>query len=290
MQCLKPILLRPGALSERQVPCGKCVACLANRRAEWCARLKIEQAYSDWSLFVTLTYSNDYLPFCPDGKPGFDKTHLQRFLKSVRKSLDKPMVRYYIISEYGEYTLRPHYHALLFLRSLPGDVDERYRFQQRFYDLVRRYWHYGHVQFGDVQAASIAYVTKYMLKDGAFPGGIKDDFVMMSLKPAIGSQILQEDSFMQSFHEQDVSRLNFYGDSSRMPRYHRDRILQEMPDEVENRLRERFLEFQRRYSQEKALKIADWQENGLVPFEKLKSLAEYKTRQKNYHLKSHNKL
>ena len=102
MRCLKPLVLYPGQMRERSVPCGKCVACLANRRAEWCARLKIEQSYSDWSLFVTLTYAPEYLPYCPGGKPGFNKRHLQLFLKSLRKSIGVKSLRYYIISEYGD--------------------------------------------------------------------------------------------------------------------------------------------------------------------------------------------
>lgn len=292
MRCLKPLVLYPGQMRERSVPCGKCVACLANRRAEWCARLKIEQAYSDWSLFVTLTYAPAYLPYYPGGKPGFNKRHLQLFIKSLRKSIGGHSLRYYIISEYGENTLRPHYHALLFLHGLSNDKDKRYSFQQKFYNLVRSHWKYGHVQFGDVQAASIAYVTKYMLKDGHFPGGIKDDFVLMSLKPAIGSQLLDEHGFVDSFVNDFFSptQLNYQGERSRMPRYLRDKIVERLPDEVEIRLQERFKEFQRRYSLTMVDKCQRWQEKGLVPAFELERTREYKTRQKNYHLKSHNKI
>ena len=44
------------------VPCGECDICRANKSNEWCSRLEVERLSHPYCLFLTLTYSNDFLP------------------------------------------------------------------------------------------------------------------------------------------------------------------------------------------------------------------------------------
>lgn len=99
-----------------QVSCGKCYACLANRRRSWLFRLMHENLNSVITLFVTLTY--DQLSMLRDGtltQGVLVKKHLQDFLKRLR---NYEQFTYYCIGEYGTNTHRPHYHCALFLSLL----------------------------------------------------------------------------------------------------------------------------------------------------------------------------
>lgn len=145
MKCLTPINL--GSVSSPNlVPCGQCYACQTNNRNSWDLRLRIEHYESNYSSFVTLTYSDLHLP-----KDRFVKSeHHSEFMKNLR-SLDRiTKFRYYSVAEYGERTNRPHMHYLFFFDR---DID--------FYRLVDLSWEYGFIDVGKVTDASIHYVTKW---------------------------------------------------------------------------------------------------------------------------------
>lgn len=88
--------------------CGKCYACLANRRRSWLFRLKNEEMASNFSVFVTFTYNDDSCDGC------LHKSHLQNFIKRLRHS---HKFTYYAIGEFGTTTFRPHYHAIFFFKD-----------------------------------------------------------------------------------------------------------------------------------------------------------------------------
>lgn len=94
------------------VSCGKCYACLANRRRQWLFRLMNENLNSSLTVFLTLTYDPELIPLDQCVK----KSHLQKFFKKLRHFYD---FKYYAIGEYGTNTHRPHYHAVLFIKN-PG--------------------------------------------------------------------------------------------------------------------------------------------------------------------------
>lgn len=87
-------------------PCGQCAACRITRRQEWVFRLMLEMRLYDYCYFVTLTYDNDHLP---DGLE-LVKEDVQNWLKRLRK---RAAFRYFGCGEYGEKTLRPHYHFII---------------------------------------------------------------------------------------------------------------------------------------------------------------------------------
>lgn len=106
----------------RGVPfgCGKCLACRVKTRREWTSRLILEMLGHDSGAFVTLTYSEDYVPVTESGHRTLSLRDLQLFLKRLRRNLEerkksKHPIRYYACGEYGTRgTQRPHYHIIFF--------------------------------------------------------------------------------------------------------------------------------------------------------------------------------
>lgn len=91
-----------------QIPCGTCILCREEQARQWAVRIAHEATRWPESSFITLTYSDENLP----ADNGLNYDDLQRFWKRLRKKIGK--LRYYAVGEYGDKTLRPHYHACIF--------------------------------------------------------------------------------------------------------------------------------------------------------------------------------
>ena len=100
--------------------CGKCLACRIKKRREWTTRLILEMLKSESGCFLTLTYSEDYVPVTDTGYRTLAKRDLQLFFKRFRRNLEhfkgrSVPIRYFAVGEYGSHgTQRPHYHVLIF--------------------------------------------------------------------------------------------------------------------------------------------------------------------------------
>ena len=92
-----------------KLPCGQCVGCRLERSRQWAVRCMHEASLYKRNCFITLTYSNEYLP----PNMSLVKSDFQKFMKRLRKRCGSS-VRYYYCGEYGENFGRPHYHAILF--------------------------------------------------------------------------------------------------------------------------------------------------------------------------------
>lgn len=221
MQCLEPISIRnpkgKSAADRITVPCGKCAACLQNRRGEWTTRLKIELEDATSAFFLTLTYNEEHLTY-GYGAPTLVKSDLQKFLKRLRKSIQPHKIRYYAVGEYGTCTLRPHYHIILF--NLPVDK----------IDNVRQAWsdkqgqEIGHIDAGSVTGGSIHYVTKYHINKNTSPDGVEPSFCLMSRQPAIGHRYIDKYGVN---HRNRVDRAYICergGEKLRLPRIYKDKL------------------------------------------------------------------
>ena len=137
--CLSPITVKTtdafGLPINQSVPCGKCIECLKDRQNSWKIRLCEESRDHLFTYFFTLTYSDDNVPFTfsDDGEKllHFDKTHLQLWLKRHRMSYSRHFNRdvdfkYFICSEYGPNTGRPHYHGILFTEISPTYISRMF--------------------------------------------------------------------------------------------------------------------------------------------------------------------
>lgn len=214
MQCLFPIRIHHEghrANEKIQVPCGKCVSCLSNRRSEWSYRLEQELKRSTSAFFITLTYEEGKTPLSPNKKPQLSKYDLQTFLKRVRKTYPHNSIRYFLVGEYGTTTKRPHYHGIFF--NLPANCEE----------FIFDKWGKGFVYFGDVNSKSINYVTKYILSKSDFPEGCTKPFSLMSTKPGIGSNYLD----LSTKYHKDTQHFfvtSLGNQKKRMPRYYINKI------------------------------------------------------------------
>lgn len=226
MVCLFPITVRKDQPDQAVVPCGRCYACRANMRNEWCIRLKAENESSKGGLFLTLTYDNDHLRFSDyvDSvtgeiikKPFPDKRDVQLFMKRLRKKFGSNSFRYFASPEYGEDSLRPHWHMLLFFQiDMTIDKD--------LYDFITNCWNCGFICFGQIEDASINYVTKYVLKSSKLPFGIDDLKILSSRRPAIGYNVIMDLAEQNNLKNKDFSSLSIHGQKSRFPRLYREKF------------------------------------------------------------------
>lgn len=167
--------------------CGQCLPCRINRARQWQWRQVLESLTHDENCFVTLTYSDDNLP--RDGS--LDPKALQLFLKRVREKIEPLRIRFFAVGEYGEHSLRPHYHLSLF--GLSGfTVVHGHNAAFTGSQAIAASWPHGFVQVGEFTPASAGYLTGYVVKKlkdrttGAL-GDRRPEFARMSNRPGIGA-------------------------------------------------------------------------------------------------------
>lgn len=214
------------------VCCGKCVECQRRRLNDWFLRLSNEMKHSTFSVFVTLTYDEQNLPFDPDtGEVCVSKRDVQLFHKRLRKELStnvRPTVkfRYFVVSEFGGETNRPHYHGLYFFDCSIDNKPIKSVSQFHFHslsDLFHREWGKGFIQFAPLNEKRIRYTLKYILKDEANIGR----FSLMSRNPGLGKCYIDDQG---QWHRDSLDRTYVIlpgGIKFGLPRYYRDKIYTE---------------------------------------------------------------
>lgn len=210
--CLFPrsirVTLKDGNCVSMNVPCGKCIDCLSTRVSDWVYRLKIENQHCEHAAFVTLTYDDTFLP-----SKGVDVSHLQKHFKRIRKRLNS--FRYYGIGEYGTKTNRPHYHYLMF-------TDDNVTLSQ-LRTIISECWNFGFNVVKSVTTGRIVYVISY-LKAQHCPDGKNKPFCVMSKRPAIGYQVLEDPFFCQTLKDRDFQYLISKGHKIHVPRYYKKKL------------------------------------------------------------------
>lgn len=224
MQCPSPLSLEDPNANHRSiritVPCGKCGACLHNRRSDWSFRLKQEAKASKSLYFITLTYDDENIPYTDPDVNGvvlqnLKKKDVQNFLKRLRKhqsNITDIKIRYYLVGEYGTKTSRPHYHLLAF------------NLCQQTLNEIHYLWgkstNTPHV--GLISDASIHYVAKYHLNPNKKPDGRQAEFALMSRRPGIGNTYIQ---LTTDWHrENKYTHIINNGYKQRMPKFYKDKI------------------------------------------------------------------
>ena len=195
--------------------CGQCLGCRLERKRSWAIRCMHERQMHSQNCFITLTYDNEHLP----EDRGLHVSHWQKFAKRLRKKHGK--FRYMHCGEYGEKTLRPHYHALLF----GLDFDDTVELQQTDQDFplrvsasLSKLWKNGFHTIGDITFDSAAYVASYCAKK--YTGkkaeteyervdpetgecwDVAPEYATMSRRPGLGSKWIEK-------YEGDVYPDNF---------------------------------------------------------------------------------
>lgn len=115
------------------------------------------------NMFLTLTYAPENLPRTGSLVP----KHYTDFMKRYRKSLSPKKIRFFHVGEYGEKTLRPHYHALIFghrfrdLKLLKTTPAGHHLYTSETLDDL---WSHGQCFIGELTPDSAGYVARYVMK------------------------------------------------------------------------------------------------------------------------------
>lgn len=214
-----------------KLPCGRCIGCRLDHGQMWATRMLHELLYHDRACFITLTYSDENLP----PSQSLSKRELQQFFKRLRKHLQVRKIRYYACGEYGEQTLRPHYHAVIFGWE-PDDL-KTYGPSRGGSKLLEKIWGLGLVSVGPVNYQTCAYTARYVTKKVSGPQAapyyermhrdtgeivqVLPEFALMSRRPGIGSRYF--DDYGHQLNHDDFIVVN--GNKAKVPRYY-DKLLE----------------------------------------------------------------
>lgn len=169
-------------------PCGRCMPCRFNKRREWTHRIMLESMCHDANCFLTLTYSDLWVPrLDKDLSMTLKPDDVRLFMNSLRMRLWREegiRIRFFAVGEYGDVSERPHYHIALFGRGGSPDV-------------FTQIWGKGMVHIGRLELFSAQYIAGYVTKKltkkdddrlcGRFP-----EFVRMSRDPGLGVPYLSK--------------------------------------------------------------------------------------------------
>jgi uncharacterized Rmd1/YagE family protein len=210
--CSKPYI----HAGHQPVPCGQCAGCLTNRKQLWTHRIILESIGHEKNAFITLTYSNENVPyersekekytcektgkekekwvFYPTEYPTLSKYDLTRFFKNLRNRTNQKF-RYYAVGEYGTKGARginPHFHICLFGlgEEAAGIIQDSWRTET---GSRTKGDPLGYTYTGSLTPQSAAYVAGYVQKKTKYNKDMWEEFEItpeystMSNRPGIGA-------------------------------------------------------------------------------------------------------
>lgn len=212
MKCKKPVRFSKISGLQR---CGQCRFCRIKSKQERTGRILLElRAHNYVGSFLTLTYSNDYIPEkekYPNGN--LVKKEVQDFIMRLRHHNGiKNKLSYFAVGEYGDINQRAHFHLIIY--GIPA---------KRLRRLVNLAWTRNGEKIGRTEVACLNikaiddldkyedvvniknkikktinrafYAAKYTLKkmtnEKDFIDGRNPEFILMSKKPALGVKALE---------------------------------------------------------------------------------------------------
>ena len=207
-----PLSRETGRNLYQEVPCGSCDECYKQRSNQWYIRLHYEQLASITSYFITLTYAT--APRSYNYLRTTIKQDIIKFMKRLRKT--EPLLKYYAVSEYGEISQRPHYHAIIFNVKDVNNIAKAW---------ILNGVAIGNIHIGQVEPASIKYVTGYLGKKIGIPFTDYDDrekeFSIMS--KGLGIRYVEKTG---NFHKTQIEAYTMLnGIKYKLPRYYKDKVL-----------------------------------------------------------------
>lgn len=298
-KCFYPRTIKLPDGSPQVVRCGKCLSCLEHRQAGWITRLSEEFKRSPEGVyFVTLTYDDAHLPTMDlDGVPTpcTRSDDIRKFNMDLRKRFQQGFFldhtfqvagmateparitlpqdtryKYYIVSEYGPQTKRPHYHG--FFSSLPDD-------EELIFDLFQATWGKGFITCEKGQSeACAAYVSKYLVNHSLVPVDSRLPKPRAWMSKGLGASYLDSELIVE-WHRSAPLQRQFCMQNGRrtiLPRYYRDRLFDDemkaqiledcvSRDEAEKRHFSRLSPFEqtecfrkRLHDQDEAVRQAEW--------------------------------
>ena len=146
-------------------PCGQCLRCRINDIRAWYvrSRFEIKKPERPFQYFLTLTYSDEFLP--EDGI--CSKKELKKFLNNLNTSFSLK-IRYYACSDYGSVNNRAHYHAIILSTK---------KITQK---QVERIWKKGFVYLKPMNTENLKYTLRYTVKKKPLKNGENGFFRLVS--------------------------------------------------------------------------------------------------------------
>lgn len=200
-----------GVPTIREVSCGCCLECLHQRHQELELRMYAEYDYCiqvrKGEVYITsLTYDESHVPhgeFYGAEVKCFNHHDIQTYIKRLRHYISKKYpkdtyFKYFVVSEYGSLTKRPHYHILFFVDNC---IAKNWNL---FANQVRNNWTNGFTgsiyrkDFKVHSRNAFSYVSKYVQKT--------DDFCnyLRSAIPAVVN--LSDKEIIKKFKEDSVTK------------------------------------------------------------------------------------
>ena len=164
-----------------QVPCQQCIECRIQSKRVWADRCSIEAKKSNHNYFVTLTYDDAHM-----NDLSLNKRDLQLFIKRLRKKLYPHKIKFFACGEYGDKSLRKHFHVCLFdcplddlsymfYQEIDGDLKAHYRPDSsgdlKYSKTIHNCWYdeddhtkLGQISVGPFTWETAAYVAGYCMK------------------------------------------------------------------------------------------------------------------------------
>ncbi len=245
-----------------ELPCGQCIGCRLERSRQWAMRISNEAALYENNCFVTLTFDNENLP----ENLSVDKTHLQKFMKRLRKKYPDQKIRFFGCGEYGDKYNRPHYHLILFNYD-PEDKElcEITKLGHRLYksETLASLWPFGMNVVGDVTFESAAYVARYVMKKRtgkniAASGhyrrvddstgevfNVEPEFVLMSRRPGIGKDWF--DLYYKDCYPKDS--ITIRGQKMKPPKFY-DKKFEELNEKTMEKIKTNRVEYIEKFVEE----------------------------------------
>lgn len=228
------------------VPCGRCTPCRLNRRKHKTSRNVLEAHNAKDILFVTATYDDNSLPtsythfdgrfYCNLGGT-LNPRHPQLFIKRLRAAVSPVRFRVSYVGEYGENTLRPHYHFIFF--DYPPD--QTWRMYESWHDEGRDdpmcAWERFTIEkpncVWDVSQYTSGYVVKKMTKhddprlDGRFPEFFRSSKGLgLAMVPHIVQALDTDSGWSYIYENGNIPRsMKLSGRSVTIDRYMKEKIL-----------------------------------------------------------------
>lgn len=225
----KPEEALPGEANKLELPCGQCIGCRLVRAKIWGIRCVHESKLHFENCFLTLTFDDEHV------KPSLNKQDFVRFMKRFRKLLEPKKIRFFHCGEYGDKTMRPHHHCIIFGHDFSDKTF--YKQSASGYNMynsatLQSLWPYGHAIIGSVSFDSASYVARYIVYKRTYSKyhdldpsnpykGITPPYITMSNRPGIGSAWYRK--FSADFHAHDYCVQD--GIKYSVPRYY-DKLLE----------------------------------------------------------------
>lgn len=140
------------------VPCGHCLECIQSRQSSFCTRCDLEGfGYRSVPFMLTLTYDDAHIPRMEKAGDILDDfaypdwSHVRNMMKRLRHVIERhtdrrlcdlfsapdkvvvkgrervlPPFKYLFCAEFGRSSLRPHFHALIYVKSKYDVKDSRF--------------------------------------------------------------------------------------------------------------------------------------------------------------------